>query len=241
MLMSTIKMKKKDPSVVAPHRIKNLNQSRAFFIPADTPSRSIKKQLEKNAQKKQNLMFSHLFHLKKSVVFLGGIGAPAAVLAVEPLILSGIKEIITLGFCGGLTEKTNLFDVFLINTAFSEEGTSSFYFADKNEFTSSKKLNKEIEQKIRSNHIMPKKASVVSIDAPYRETQKWIDLQQKKGVELVDMEASAVFALAEYHEVEAAAVMVVSDVIKADSHHVGFNKAKFRRIIKQTFFPFFYE
>jgi purine-nucleoside phosphorylase len=241
MLMSTIKMKKKDPSVVIPHKIRNLNRSRAFFIPADTPSRSIKKQLEKSAQKKQPLMFSHLFLLKKSVVFLGGIGAPAAVLAVEPLILSGIKEIIMLGFCGGLTEKTKLFDVFLIDTAFSEEGTSSFYFADKNEFASSEKLNKEIEQKFKSNHFMPKKTSIVSTDAPYREIQKWIDLQQKKGAELVDMEASAVFALAEYHEVEAAAVMVVSDVIKSDSHHVGFNKAKFSHIIKQTFFPFFYE
>jgi len=231
-------MKKNDPSMTVPHRIKALNRPRAFFIPADTPNRVIKNHLEKKAGKKQNLMFSHLYFLKNSVVFLGGIGAPAAVLGVEPLIHSGAMEIIMLGFCGGLTEKIDLFDVFLIDTAFSEEGTSSFYLPQKNRFDSSVKLNQEIEQKLKSEHRMLKKASVVSTDAPYRETQKWISLQQKKGIELVDMEASAVFALAEYYGAEAAALMVVSDVIKADSHQIGFLEPKFNEQIKKTFFPF---
>ncbi|MFW6140797.1 MAG: hypothetical protein ACOC5S_05535 [Acidobacteriota bacterium] len=226
-------MKRNDPSVVDPHRIKNLNRSRAFFIPADTPGKVIKKYLEQKAEKKQSLLFSRLYFLKNSVVLLGGIGAPASVLAVEPLIHSGVKKLIILGFCGGLTEKINLFDVFLINTAFSEEGTSSFYLPKKNKFDSSVKLNQEIEQKLKSKHRMLKKASVVSTDAPYRETQKWIDLQQKKGIELVDMEASAVFALAEYYDVEAAAIMVVSDVVKADSHQIGFLETKVNDQIKK--------
>jgi purine-nucleoside phosphorylase len=234
-------MEKNTKSIVSPPVIKNLSCQRAFFIPTDTPTRVIKQYLEKRAEKKHKFLFSHLYKLKNKVALLGGIGAPAAVLAVEPMIYSGVKEIIMLGFCGGLLKKINLFDVFLINRAFSEEGTSSFYLPKKNKFDSSVKLNQEIEYKLKSKHRMFKKASVVSTDAPYRETQKWIELQQKKGIELVDMEASAVFALSEYHGVEAAAVMLVSDVIKADSHHVGFNKAKFEQQIRQTFFPFFYE
>lgn len=232
-------MKKNTESIVLPPKIKNLKSQRAFFIPADTPRRAIKQHLEKKAEKKHKFLFSHLYTLKNEAVLLGGIGAPAAVLAVEPLIYSGVKEIIVLGFCGGLTEKIDLFDIFMINTAFSEEGTSSYYIPDKNKWTSSKKLSKEIEQKFKSNYMVLKKASIVSIDAPYRETKKWLLQKQKMGIELVDMETSAVFALAEYHHIEAAAFMVVSDILRPQSHQVGFLETKFNDRIKKILSIFF--
>jgi len=238
MLMDTSMKKKTTELIVNPPKIKNLNRSRAFFIPADTPGKVIKKYLEQKADKKKYLMFSRLYFLKKSVVLLGGIGAPAAVLAVEPLIVSGVDEIIVLGFCGGLSRKTNLFDVYLINKAFSEEGTSSYYIPEKKEFFPSERLNQETSQKLISQQIVIKKASLVSTDAPYRETKKWLAHKQKMGIDLVDMEVSALLALAEYHGVKAAAVMVVSDIIKDDSHQIGFLKTKFSKQIKKTFFSF---
>lgn len=226
-------MRKNTESIVVPPKIKNLNRSQALFIPADTPSKVIKQHLEKNAEKKYKFLFSHLYESKNKVILLGGVGSPAAVLAVEPLIHSGVKEIIALGFCGGLTEKINLFETFMINTAFSEEGTSSHYISHKKRFASSEILNKEMEQRLESKHIPYKKASIVSMDAPYRETKKWLADKKKKGIELVDMETSAVFALAEYYKIKAAALVVVSDVIKADSHQIGFLKPKLDDQIKQ--------
>ncbi|MBD3413860.1 MAG: hypothetical protein GF421_05440 [Candidatus Aminicenantes bacterium] len=232
-------MKKNDPSVVLPHRIKNLNRSRAFFIPADTPGSTIKKYLGEKADKKQKLMFSHLFFLKKSVALLGGIGAPAAVLAVEPLLCSGIKELIILGFCGGLSEKLKLFDACLIHTAFSEEGTSSNYMPQKKIFHPSQKLTQEVKKLFQSAQIPIQTASIVSTDAPYRETKEWLRQKRSRGIDTVDMETSALFALSDYHQIHAAAVMLVSDLIKPDIHKKGFSQKRFDARVKDIFFPFF--
>ncbi len=229
-------MKKSSTSMVKPLKIKNLHVQRAVFIPADTPKKTIKSHLEKKAVTKQKFLFSHLYSFKNKLVLLGGIGAPAAVLAVEPLLFSGVKELIILGFCGGLTENIHLFDTYLINTALSEEGTSPKYIPEKKEFSSSHKLSLEIKQKLKSNHIDCGTASLVSTDAPYRETKKWLSHQVKTGIKLVDMETSALFALAEYYRIEAAAVMIVSDIIRSGSHKIGFAKTNFQDQVKNTFF-----
>jgi len=226
--------------MVKPPKIKNYGCQRAYFIPADSPRGIVKRELKEKAEKREKFLFSGLYKIKNNMFLLGGIGAPAAVLALEPLICSGFREIIILGFCGGLSEKISLFEPYVIKKAFSEEGTSLSYFPNKNEFPSSNKLSKELEDRLKSNNIDFKTASIVSTDAPYRETRDWINLQQKKGIELVDMETSAVFALAEYYHMEAAALMLVSDVLGTESHQIGFLKTKFNDQIKQIL-SIFYE
>jgi len=231
-------MQKNTSSLVKPPEIKPLNCRRAIFIPADTPSKVIKTHLEKNAAKKQNFLFSHLYRFKNKVVLLGGIGAPASVLVIEPLICSGINEILVLGFCGGLTKDINLFDSFIVKKALSEEGTSSHYIPFKSEFFSSEDLSEEIRGKLKSNNSVLKTASIVTTDAPYKETKEWLTDKQTKNIELVDMETSSVFALAEYYQVKAAAVMVVSDIVNPAFHKTGFTKIKFDNKIKEIFYPF---
>ena len=238
MLTEKILMKKNTASIVKPPEIKHLNCRRAVFIPADTPSRIIKTHLEKNALKKQKFLFSNLYRFKDKAVLLGGVGAPASVLVLEPLICSGATEILLLGFCGGLTKDTNLFDPFIVRKALSEEGTSSHYIPFKNEFFASEVLSEEIREKLKSNKSFLKTASIVSTDAPYRETKEWLTDKQIKNIELVDMETSSVFALAEYYQIKAAAVMVTSDIIKPSFHKIGFTKTKFAERIKEIFFPF---
>ncbi len=231
-------MQKKTSSIVKPPKIKHLNFRRAVFVPADTPSNTIKTHLEKNAVKKQNFLFSHLYIFKNKVVLLGGVGAPASVLVIEPLICSGVNEILVLGFCGGLAKDIKLFDSFIVKKALSEEGTSSHYIPFKGEFFPSEDLSEEIKEKLKSNKTVLKTASLVTTDAPYKETEEWLTDKQTKNIELVDMETSSVFALAEYYQIKAAAVMVVSDVVRPAYHKIGFTKTNFNKKIKEIFFPF---
>jgi hypothetical protein len=52
------------------------------------------------------------------------------------------------------------------------------------------------------------------------------------------METSAVFALAEYYGLQAAALMLVSDIISEDKHKVGFSSPLLHKNIKKYFLPF---
>jgi purine-nucleoside phosphorylase len=50
-----------------------------------------------------------------------------------------------------------------------------------------------------------------TIDAPYRETVAEAKQYQKEGVATVDMEASALFAVAKYRKVELGSIFTISD------------------------------
>ena len=52
-----------------------------------------------------------------------------------------------------------------------------------------------------------------TIDAPYRETRKEIEYYRKQGVATVEMEASALFALAKVRKIKIASAFVISDTL----------------------------
>ncbi len=52
------------------------------------------------------------------------------------------------------------------------------------------------------------------------------------------MEASAVFALAEFHNIKAAALMLVSDKLSDDKHKIQMKHSMLLTNIKKYFFPF---
>lgn len=51
------------------------------------------------------------------------------------------------------------------------------------------------------------------MDAPFRETFKEIDQYKGEGVLTVDMEASAIFSVAKYLNVDAASIFTISDYL----------------------------
>ncbi len=69
-----------------------------LFIPVDSLSGTIKNALSKAAVKKKAWLGADLFLLEDKVIVFGGIGAPAAVISLESLIVSGAEELIVLGF-----------------------------------------------------------------------------------------------------------------------------------------------
>ena len=52
-----------------------------------------------------------------------------------------------------------------------------------------------------------------TIDAPYRETKAELQHYKKLGISTVEMEASAMFAVAKYRKVKIASAFVVSDIL----------------------------
>jgi purine-nucleoside phosphorylase len=157
---------------------------------------------------------------------------------LERLIASGAKEIILLGFCGALDTNTDIGEVVSVTDAISEEGTSRHYFPRKRRFLPSSSLRDRIENNLFERGLSFVNGRVVSTDAPFRETRSWMEHNQGKGVGFVDMETSAVFALADFYGVDTAALHVVSDQLASSSHRVGFRAIKLVQNIQKYFLPF---
>ena len=227
-----------DEPLLKPKRIRFFKRKRAIYIPCDSSRGVIYNHLKKINKREIDLGFGRLFFLKDKIVAFQSVGAPAAVLLLEPLIVSGATKIIILGFCGSLNPSYKALEAVTITKSFSEEGTSSHYFNRRRLFHSSSLLRKEIEQNLTKKKLPFKTGTIVSTDAPYRETKSWLTKKQKNKIDLVDMETSAVFALAEFYRVQAAALMIISDELFSIKWRHKFTSFRLDKKVKEYFIPF---
>lgn len=231
----------KDESIVKPQPVKEFSREKVLYIPVDTRSRSIKKGFCKLALKEKPTPFGDLILLKNKTLLYQCLGAPLAVMMLERLIVSGTKEILILGFAGSINPQIQIHDVASITLAHSEEGTSRHYFPEKTAFHSSPRLREKIEESLLSLSLPFRPSTIVSTDAPFRETHSWKLHNREKGVDLVDMETSAVFALAQFYGIHAAALMIVSDELVSKDWKTGFRDSLTDTKIKEYFFPLIYD
>jgi len=153
------------------------------------------------------------------VVLMTGIGSPHAATVMEELIALGGKEFLNIGSAGGLDD----FGIFLCDKAIRDEGTS-YHYAPHGDFSyPDKGLTQKLEKCLQKNNVQYKTGATWTIDAPYRETKAEIRHYKKIGVKTVEMEASALFAVAKVRKVKIAAAFVVSDILGEDKWDPQFN------------------
>lgn len=226
-----------DDSIVNPSPFPGFESKTVYYVPVDSASGMILKALQPKIKKEKTFPGVQLLQLGDKVVLYGCIGAPAAVVFLEGLVKSGAEEIIILGFCGSLHRRTHMFDVVSVGEAYSDEGTSAHYFPGKKEFLPAFELKEKIDAKIAKLGLAYLTGAVVSTDAPYRETKPWLEKHLNSGIDCVDMETSAVFALAEFRKIQAAALLIVSDELSEFAHNSGFTATELDECIDQYFFP----
>lgn len=228
----------KETPLVKPIPFKGFSKKKIIYIPLDSPQSTIHLNVKKHIRKNKQTPFGQIFLLKDKILLYQCLSSPLAVLSLERLIASGAKEIIMLGFCGSLIPGSKIGDAVSITGAISEEGTSKHYFSRKRSFSPSPSLRKRIEDVLDSKKFAYSKAALVTTDAPFRETLSWFKEKQHQHIGAVDMETSAVFALAEYYDLQAAALMLVSDILTEDKHNIGFFNPLLHKNIKKYFLPF---
>ncbi len=153
----------------------------------------------------KSLFLSHICYGETGALAGPALGAPQAVILLENLIAAGVKECLVYGWAGAIREEVPLGRVFWIETALSLEGTSRFYGEDA--------LYKPVLSPVLEKIIQDiQRASVVSVDALYRETTEFCQAYGPK-VMLVDMEVSALYAVASFRRVKILALVGVSDRI----------------------------
>lgn len=231
-------LKPDEKTIVRPEPWKGLDRKNIVYVPFDSPSRIIQKTLRKLCLKEKDIGFGWLYLLKNTVVLYHSLSAPLAVLCLESLIPSKAERILLLGFCGSLSSSYKILDTVSVSKALSEEGTSRHYLPWKRIFHPSLALKNEIESTLRQASLPFLTGTVVSTDAPYRETESWLKEKQKRRIDLVDMETSAVFCLAKFRRIESAALLIVSDELWGRTWRKAFKLPELEEKIKKYFLPF---
>ena len=140
-----------------------------------------------------------------------GIGAPVAVAIVEELVALGCRRFVSMGTAGTLQHGLAVGDLVVCDRAVRDEGTSHHYLEPAEYAAASAALSRRLERELSALGRSSRSGASWTIDAIYRETRAEARHYQERGVLTVDMEAAAVFAVAVYRGVEAAAVFAISD------------------------------
>src|SRR3989344_2437534 len=140
-----------------------------------------------------------------------GIGSPVVVSLLEELIAFGVKKFISIGTAGTLQKNIKIGSLMVCDKAIRDEGTSYHYVKSSKYSYASKQITSNIRrvlEKFDQNYFV---GTSWSIDAPYRETLSEAKRYQKEGIATVEMEASALFSVAKYRNVQLGAMFTISD------------------------------
>jgi len=130
------------------------------------------------------------------------VGAPFAVLVAEELFASGCQLLISITSAGQIISMGRPPYVVLIEKALRDEGTS-YHYQPPSTYTY---LHPAIGEVICSawdhTHVPLHAGASWTTDAPFRETEEVIDICRKQGILAVEMEAAALYALANAKQYE---------------------------------------
>lgn len=147
------------------------------------------------------------------VAIIGGLskGAPGIVMVMEQLIALGVKRFISIGIAGTLQKRIHIGDIIICDKAIRDEGTSYHYVKPSKYAYASEKMVERMKKSLDIHNQKYFVGTSWTTDAFYRETVAEVNHYQKEGVVTVDMEASALFAVAQYRNVEIGVIFTISD------------------------------
>ncbi|MBA3045490.1 MAG: nucleoside phosphorylase [Candidatus Thermoplasmatota archaeon] len=148
---------------------------------------------------------------KIAIASVHGIGGPCAVTTMEEKIAFGINKFISIGLAGSLQKSIGIGDIVVCDRAIRDEGVSHHYLESSKYAHASEEMTKRIKSSLDKLGIEYVTGTSWTTDAVYRETTAEVSQYQKDGVATVEMEAAALFAVAQYRKVQIGSILTISD------------------------------
>jgi purine-nucleoside phosphorylase len=144
-----------------------------------------------------------------------GIGGPSAAVVIQELIDLGARRLLRVGTCGAVAPRLRLGDLVIVTEAIAADGTSQALGASRR-MPASRDLLAAVVATARPPFPEPghpiHEGVIVTSDVFY-DDRGLEDAWAAEGALAVEMEAATLFALAAARGVQAAALLVVSDII----------------------------
>ena len=144
-------------------------------------------------------------------------GSAGAVCDVELLIASGIEKIVAFGTCGRLDKNIAQNTIILPTAAYREEGTSYHYLPESDEIAVNQHDLKAAKSIFDAAGFTTIEGKIWTTDAVYRETAGKVKLMKERGCVGVDMELSALLALAEYRHIKFFEFLIGEDAVDGNA------------------------
>ncbi|MFW5991543.1 MAG: nucleoside phosphorylase [Candidatus Nanoarchaeia archaeon] len=160
------------------------------------------------------------------VVSKYGIGAPTTVSLMEELIAYGVKNFISIGNAGAISEELKIGELVVCEKAIRDEGVSYHYIAESKYALASSELTEMLKKSLEMRNLRYCAGTSWTTDAFYRETIDEVNHYKAEGVLTVEMEASAIFSVAEYRGVKACAIFTISDIVSSGEWKPAWKEAK---------------
>lgn len=161
----------------------------------------------------------------------GFLGAAGAAAQLEELIAMGAKKFVVCGAAGTLTEN-KLGALAVPDSAVRDEGASFHYAPPSYEITADREAVADIAATLKKENVSCKIGKSWTTDGLYRETEEKIALRRSQGCITVEMEASALMAVAKFRGVKLGQILYCGDDLSGEGYdHRNFFE---RQDIRQT-------
>jgi uridine phosphorylase len=167
-----------------------------------------------NAKPLPGLPDHHIGHLRDvpvGVTPMTGFGAPYFACLVERLVACGAQVILFSGAIGAFQPELQIGDFIIPTHAMIGEGTSHYYPSTEHLPQPHPQILEVLDAACKKVDVLPYHGTVWTTDAAYREMRSQVAQLQQQGVLGVDMETSALFTIAQHHQIKAGCIHRVSD------------------------------
>ena len=148
---------------------------------------------------------------RRLALFHPGVGAPMAAALLEEVISLGCRKFVACGGGGVLDREIVAGHVVVPVSAVRDEGTSYHYLPPAREVAASPKGVAAIERTLRRHGVPYLLGKTWTTDAFYRETPDKVARRRAEGCHMVEMEAAAFFAVAQFRGVSFAQILYGGD------------------------------
>lgn len=151
--------------------------------------------------------------VREVLVAHAGLGAPLSAGILEEIIALGVKRFIACGGCGVLHPEIDAGHPVILTGAVRDEGVSYHYLPPAREVTAKPQAVAALEAACKALQIEYRLGKSWTTDAIYRETLDRRARRMAEGCEVVEMEAAAFFAVAEFRQVMFGQVVYGGDLV----------------------------
>jgi DeoD family purine-nucleoside phosphorylase len=154
------------------------------------------------------------YRSKRISVQTTAMGCPSAAIVMEELIQLDVQRFIRIGTCGGIGADMKPLDFVAAVAAAPFDGTTRTYlhgephapYATFEILKTAYEIGKEMDMKLRFT-------GVASVDVFYNPFPDYVQKLREKGLDVVEMETSLIYYLANRSRKEAASFLLVSDIV----------------------------
>lgn len=152
----------------------------------------------------------------KIAVFNAYVGAPSCIALIEDLFAMGLEKLVLFGTCGVLDSTIGDCSIVIPDSAVRDEGTSYHYMASSDEVKVNDKYMDDFKKFLDEREISYTVGKVWTTDGLYRETREKVKRRKEQGCICVDMECSAVAALAKFRNKDVLHFFYAADNLDAE-------------------------